>query len=122
MLPRDRDNSEAELQAAQSRIAELETQLGRVSGRDALISSLLTLPAFRAQLELDVERAKRYGRPLTVAVLDIDGFRHLNMKRGYATGDKILAAVGELLTGRTRALDLTCRAGADEFVMLLSET
>ncbi len=82
----------------------------------------MTLPAFRAQLELDVERAQRYGRPLTVAILDLDRFRYLNMKRGYATGDKVLAAVGELLASRTRALDLTCRAGADEFVMLLSET
>jgi len=82
----------------------------------------MTLPAFRAQLELDVERAQRYGRPLTIAIVDIDRFRHLNMKRGYATGDKVLYAVGELLADRTRALDLTCRAGADEFVMLLSET
>ncbi len=122
MLSRDRDSNGSELQVARARIAELESQLGRVSGRDALISSLMTLPAFRAQLELDVERAQRYGRPLTVAILDIDRFRYLNMKRGYATGDKVLAAVGELLAGRTRALDLTCRAGADEFVMLLSET
>ena len=122
MLSRERDLGGAELQAAKSRIAELEAQLGRVSGRDALISSLMTLPAFRAQLELDVERAQRYGRPLTVAVLDIDRFRYLNMKRGYAVGDKVLAAVGALLADRTRALDLTCRAGADEFVMLLSET
>lgn len=122
MLSRDRDNSASELQVAKLRIAELETQLGRVTGRDALVSSLMTLPAFRAQLELDVERAQRYGRPLTVAILDLDRFRYLNMKRGYATGDKVLGAVGELLAGRTRALDLTCRAGADEFVMLLSET
>ena len=122
VLSRDRDNGAAELQAARTRIAELEAQLGRVSGRDALISSLMTLPAFRAQLELDVERAQRYGRPLTVAVVDIDRFRYLNMKRGYAVGDKVLSAVGELLASRTRALDLTCRAGADEFVMLLSET
>ena len=122
MLSRERDQHGAELQAARRRIAELEAQLGRVSGRDALVSSLMTLPAFRAQLELDVERAQRYGRPLTVAILDIDRFRYLNMKRGYAVGDKVLHAVGELLADRTRALDLTCRAGADEFVMLLSET
>jgi diguanylate cyclase (GGDEF)-like protein len=122
MLSRGGDSNATELQAARTRIAELEDQLGRVSGRDALISNLITLPAFRAQLELDVERAQRYGRPLTVAILDIDRFRYLNMKRGYAVGDKVLAAVGESLAGRTRALDLTCRAGADEFVMLLSET
>ena len=122
VLSRERDTNGAELQAARLRIAELEAEIGRASGRDALVSSLMTLPAFRAQLELDVERAQRYGRPLTIAIVDIDRFRYLNMKRGYATGDKILHAVGELLAERTRALDLTCRAGADEFVMLLSET
>jgi len=47
----------------------------------------MTLPAFRAQLELDIERAQRYGRPLTVAILDLDRFRYLNMNRGYATGE-----------------------------------
>jgi diguanylate cyclase (GGDEF)-like protein len=122
MHPRNGDSKAAELRAARARITELESQLGKVSGRDALISSLMTLPAFRAQLELDVERAQRYGRPITVAILDIDRFRYLNMKRGYAVGDMVLAAVGELLASRTRALDLICRAGADEFVMLLSET
>jgi diguanylate cyclase (GGDEF)-like protein/putative nucleotidyltransferase with HDIG domain len=86
------------------------------------VSSLTTLPAFRAQLELDVQRAQRYGRPLTIALLDIDRFRRLNMKRGYGSGDLVLAAVGELLASRTRALDLSCRSGADEFVMLLPET
>ena len=122
MLSRHGDQSASELHAARLRIAELQAELGRVSGRDALVPSLMTLPAFRAQLELDVERAQRYGRPLSVAIVDIDRFRSLNMKRGYATGDKILRGVGELLAGHTRALDLTCRAGADEFVMLLSET
>lgn len=122
MISRGGDSKTTELQAARTRIAELEAKLNRVSGRDALVSSLMTLPAFRAQLELDVERAQRYGRPLTVAILDIDRFRYLNMKHGYAAGDKVLGTVGELLAARTRALDLTCRAGADEFVMLLSET
>ena len=61
----------------------------------------MTLPAFRAQLELDVERAQRYGRPLTVAILDIDRFRYLNMKRGYAVGDKVL----------TRGRRAPCRTG-----------
>ncbi|HYH62264.1 MAG TPA: diguanylate cyclase [Solirubrobacterales bacterium] len=122
VLSRERDTNGTELQAARKRIAELEAELGRALGRDALVSSLMTLPAFRAQLELDVERAQRYGRPLTVAIVDIDRFRYLNMKRGYAIGDKILQGVGELLSERTRALDLTCRSGADEFVMLLSET
>ncbi|CAN5131647.1 hypothetical protein BH24ACT23_BH24ACT23_10750 [soil metagenome] len=122
MLWRERDQNGAQLQQARARISELESEIARIGAPDSLVSSLTTLPAFRAQLELDVHRAQRYGRPLTIALLDIDRFRHLNMKRGYGSGDLVLAAVGELLASRTRALDLSCRSGADEFVMLLSET
>jgi diguanylate cyclase (GGDEF)-like protein len=115
------DNS-AQLSAARARIAELETELARMSARDPLVSSLLTLSAFRAQLMLDVQRAHRYGRPLAVAVLDIDRFRWLNVAHGYGAGDLVLAAVGQLLADSTRAHDLVCRTGGDEFIVLLPET
>ena len=93
-----------------------------MSARDPLVSSLLTLAAFRAQLMLDVQRAQRYGRPLTVAVLDIDRFRRLNVAHGYGAGDLVLAAVGQRLADSTRAHDLACRTGGDEFILLLPET
>ena len=64
-----------------------------------LTPSLLSLSAFRTQLELDVARAQRYERPLTVALLDIDRFRQLNLEHGYAAGDAVLAAVGGLIAG-----------------------
>ncbi len=82
----------------------------------------MTLGAFRVQLDLDVQRAHRYGRPLALAMIDIDRFRHLNLKRGYAAGDQVLKATGELLARSTRAHDLVCRAGSDEFILMLPET
>jgi diguanylate cyclase (GGDEF)-like protein/putative nucleotidyltransferase with HDIG domain len=115
------DNS-ALLAKARARILELETELARLSARDLLVPSLLTLGPFRAQLHLDVQRALRYGRPLSLAVLDIDRFRHLNLSRGYGVGDMVLTAVGELISASTRAHDLACRAGGDEFLLLLPET
>jgi diguanylate cyclase (GGDEF)-like protein/putative nucleotidyltransferase with HDIG domain len=121
VLSRGAENS-AQLAAARARISELESEIARLAARDPLVSSLLTLPAFRAQLELDVKRAERYHRPLAVAVIDIDHFRRLNMSRGYATGDAVLAGVGELLAANTRAHDLACRSGGDEFIMLFPET
>ena len=77
---------------------------GAVPGRhrDPLTRSLLSLRAFRTQLELDVARAQRYRRPLTVALLDIDGFRQLNLRHGYAAGDALLAAVGGPIADETR--------------------
>jgi diguanylate cyclase (GGDEF)-like protein len=122
VLSRDRDRLAAELTAARRRISELEAELSALSARDPIADSLLTLRAFRAQLELDVQRSQRYGRALTVAILDLDRFRYLNLKHGYAAGDSVLAAVGLLIASRTRAHDLACRVGGDEFAIMFPET
>ena len=121
MRARDRKGV-SELAKARQRIAELEADLARLEQRDPLTRSLLSLTAFRTQLELDVARAHRYGRPLTVALIDIDGFRRLNAERGYAVGDAVLVAVGKLIAEQTRVHDLACRTGGDEFALLLPET
>jgi diguanylate cyclase (GGDEF)-like protein/putative nucleotidyltransferase with HDIG domain len=119
---RARGDLEGELAAARGRISELEAELGRRGSRDSLTGSLLTLRAFRAQLDLDVRRAQRYRRPLSVALLDIDGFRGVNRDAGYAAGDELLTAVGMAIDRTTRAHDLACRTGGDEFAILLAET
>lgn len=111
-----------QLAAARQRVTELEAELSRLEQRDPLTQSLLSLSAFRTQLELDVARAHRYGRPLAVALIDIDRFRHLNLQHGYAAGDAVLVAVGGLIAERTRVHDLACRTGGDEFALLLPET
>jgi diguanylate cyclase (GGDEF)-like protein len=111
-----------ELAAARARIAELEAEADRRGSRDSISAELLTLRAFRTQLELDVQRAERYGRPLAVALVDIDGFRQFNLKHGYAAGDLILAGVGSTIAAATRTNDLACRIGGDEFAVLFPET
>jgi diguanylate cyclase (GGDEF)-like protein len=119
---RDRNSLSDQLAAAQQRIGELESTLSQLEQRDPITRSLLTLRAFRTQLELDVARADRYQRPLSVAVLDIDGFRRLNVEHGYAAGDAVLALLGHLIAKRTRMNDLACRMGGDEFAILFNET
>jgi diguanylate cyclase (GGDEF)-like protein len=119
---REQKNLSDQLAAARRRIGELESQLAHLEQRDPLIRSLLSLTAFRTQLELDVARAHRYGRPLSVALLDIDRFRHLNLEHGYGAGDGILIAVGRLIAEQTRVHDLACRMAGDEFALLLPET
>lgn len=116
------EQTAAQLESALARITELESEVARLQGRDPLVGSLLTLSAFRAQLEMDVQRSQRYGRALTVVLVDVDGFKALNAELGYAGGDLVLAAVGTRLAAGTRVHDLACRTGADEFALLLPET
>lgn len=122
LLSKQSDVLEGQLSDARKRIAELERDLARSATRDQLTETLLTLRAFRTQLELDVQRAHRYRRPLSVAVIDIDGFRSINLKHGYGAGDSVLVAVAGVVSRLTRAHDLACRTGGDEFALLLPET
>jgi diguanylate cyclase (GGDEF)-like protein len=111
-----------QLGAARARIAQLETALARATSRDPISRQLLTLRTFRTQLELEVQRAERYGRDLTVAVLDIDRFRQFNLERGYGAGDRVLAGIGQVIVAGTRTNDLACRSGGDEFTIMFPET
>ena len=119
---RQSGDASGELAEARARIAELEAQLANRDSYDPLASTLLTLRAFRAQLELDVRRAQRYRRPLALALVDVDGFRSINLHHGYAVGDTVLATVGAAISEQTRVHDLACRMGGDEFALLLPET
>lgn len=119
---RHADQLESQLGEARRRIAELESELSRAATRDQLTQRLLTMRAFRAQLELDVQRAHRYERPLSLAVIDVDGFRSINAEHGYGAGDGVLVAVGAVIAELTRSHDLACRVGGDEFAMMLPET
>ena len=119
---RSRSDLGAKLAGARSRMASLETERAQRDARDPLVGSLLSLRAFRAQLELDVRRAQRYRRPLSVALLDVDRFRPVNADGGFAIEDRLLVALGEVIARHTRAHDLACRTGGDEFAFLLAET
>ncbi len=116
-----REDLERQLGDAQRQIADLERRLGLQAGNDP-VTGLLNLGRFRAQLDVEVKRTRRHGRPLCAAVLDIDGFRAVNIQHGYAVGDELLTAAGRALGAGMRAHDLACRTGADEFAILLPET
>ena len=112
---------EQQLSDAHRRLAELERELGVRSGRDPL-TGLPDLRRFHQRLVAEVDRSRRHGHPLSVAVIDIDGFRGLNVSHGLPVGDAILRAAGGVISSLTRANDFLARSQGDEFVLVLTDT
>jgi len=71
---------------------------------------------------LEVNRTRRYSRPLALAYIDCDGFEAVNQRRGYAAGDAILKQIAGALRSSLRASDTVARIAGDEFALLLPET
>jgi diguanylate cyclase (GGDEF)-like protein len=88
---------------------------------DAL-TGLLNRRAFLESTTREVARAKRYNEHLSVILLDVDHFKHINDKRGHAAGDMVLSAVGKLLNKSLRTCDIVARWGGEEFVLVLPST
>jgi diguanylate cyclase (GGDEF)-like protein len=77
---------------------------------------------FHETLEREVSRARRYRRPLSLVVLDLDDFKAVNDQIGHLAGDDVLAEVGERMRGVVRTADIACRIGGEEFAVLLPES
>ena len=75
-----------------------------------------------AQLDREVNRCQRFGRPLSLLFLDIDHFKKVNDTRGHLVGSRVLKEVGRLLAETVRTVDSAYRYGGDEFALLLLET
>lgn len=92
-----------------------------LSANDSL-TGVLNRRAFEERWESELARARRYGRPISIAVLDIDYFKQFNDRYGHAAGDSALSAVARVLRGRVRATDFVGRLGGEEFAVALPET
>jgi diguanylate cyclase (GGDEF)-like protein len=74
------------------------------------------------RLAVELSRARRYGKRLTVAVIDVDRFKALNDAHGHPSGDLVLKKIGALLRDSFRQSDTVGRYGGEEFVVILPET
>jgi diguanylate cyclase (GGDEF)-like protein len=83
------------------------------------LTGLYNRRGFDTQLLHAVSRAQRYRWPFALVLLDLDGFKHINDRRGHHYGDAVLRAVGERLRLGLRAGDIAARVGGDEFALLV---
>ena len=86
------------------------------------LTDLLNHAAFTHELELELERARRYEHGVTLAFFDFDRFKEINDSLGHPEGDRILRVVADVLRDSLRRSDLAGRMGGDEFAVFLVES
>ena len=110
----------AELQQRLDEIHRLQSALQEQAIRDSL-TGLYNRRYLDETLEREIARAKREGHPLALVMIDVDHFKPLNDTYGHQAGDHVLAALGALLREDTRAEDVPCRYGGEEFLVLMPQ-
>ena len=103
------------------RIRALRTRISDAARSDPL-TGLLNRRSFDELLDLEVERARRTGRPLSVLFGDLDNFAYVNEEQGHEAADAALELVARDLGKWKRRIDRAARIGGDEFALLLPET
>jgi len=96
-------------------------RLEKLAATDSL-TGCMNRRALSAELEAELERARRYNLATTILLADIDRFKLVNDTRGHIAGDSVLRQVGEILRREARSVDLVARYGGEEFVVVMPET
>ncbi len=86
------------------------------------LTQVANRPTVLAALFAEVDRAARYGHPLSIAFVDIDHFKMVNDTYGHEAGDIVLQGIAKVFRENTRKSDLVARYGGEEFVFVFPET
>lgn len=106
---------------AEDALRESEARYRTLSVTDSL-TELFNSRHFYEQLKMEIERADRYGHPLSLLLLDIDNFKRFNDTYGHLEGDEVLVRLGDVVRRSLRKTDSAYRFGGEEFTIILPET
>jgi diguanylate cyclase (GGDEF)-like protein len=86
------------------------------------LTGLANRAAFNRRWTQEASEAQRYGRKLSLAVLDIDHFKRINDTFGHPAGDEVIQGFANVITASIRDCDIACRYGGEEFCIIMPET
>ncbi len=92
------------------------------SARRDVLTGLANRRVFDEQIKIKIDSARRSGRPLTMASMDLDRFKQINDNLGHQRGDQVLQQVAQVMADAIRSTDLLVRMGGDEFLLVMDDT
>ncbi len=105
----------------QEELLDTNTKLQNLVEIDDL-TGLFNMRSLYQKLEFEIERSRRFSRPVTVVMMDMDHFKSVNDGHDHLFGSFIISEVGKIIRSCTRTIDIPARYGGDEFLIVLSET
>ena len=121
----DEDRLVLQAVAGELVVAVENSQLYKLTKRLSITDELTGMFNYRylqQRLDDEIERARRYGRGLSMLMLDVDDFKGFNDTHGHIAGDVALVELGAVMRSSVREIDIVCRYGGEEFSVILPET
>jgi diguanylate cyclase (GGDEF)-like protein len=109
------------LDSAYKELESTNVRLKETSFKDDL-TGLYNRRFFSVRLEEEMSRYRRFNHPVSLVLMDLDGFKAVNDEMGHMVGDETLRDIGQILMKHSRGINVVSRYGGDEFAVLLVET